>query len=878
MRTVISSAIIASSTLYVATVQADLKSSVLAGLQANCGTQTNPATCRVNTKVQAPLSAVKVPEPTNLYEFVSNKQRAIELGKALFWDMQVGSDGVQACASCHFNAGADSRTKNQLSPGILNVQIDQTSGSIIEAIDTTFEAGKGANYQLAHGDFPHHQLSDITLFNSATLIGPDGSFATFETTVLRSTNDVVSSQGVHYTKFVEVNPGDPVDGDMVEPDPDGFQVGSINTRRVEPRNTPTNINAVFNYRNFWDGRASQTFNGVNNAGDRDTFAYVYVKNPATGALEGMNISIDNGSLASQAMDPPVSKFEMSADGRTWIDIGDKLSGTSKSHHDHSNYYAEKGRNKGKRVNRLRPLASQQVSKDDSVLGDMSAGHRGGLKVRSYNQMIKRAFKREWWGSKDVVRINEDGSRTIVPKEQRTGADNEYTQIEMNFSLFFGLSVQLYQATLVADQTPFDAWLAGDSSALTEDEVVGFFIAHDEGRCLNCHGGPELTFASVSQIEGIVLKDGIRLTNGQGVTRIRRNNLIDEGFNNIGVRPTEEDLGVGGENALGPLSFARRTHLGENGLNDVVGDAAARAKALGADGAFKIPGLRNVALTAPYFHNGGEKTLEDVIDFYFRGGNFRKYAPTRLTDCASTIPATQARLVDHPVQGFNAERTEEVIITGLGILRGPLANSGPGSDTPPVGGDCDPNDDLAKGAVNPSDGLDDADRGYLVAWLKSLTDQRVVRQEAPFDHPQLFVTNGHSGDHVQVIDDDGLAKDSELIEIAATGRYGNDQPQPSFESTLAETIPDPVPPPTTAVPPTLTVNGSSTVYTACWESDSANVDLILEDAVNPSNNQTIVANGPTSGCSSVYVAYTDANMKACLTGTNLCTTVGGLYSD
>ena len=56
-----------------------------------------------------PLNAIPVPEPSNLADFVKNKQAAIQLGKALFWDMQVGSDGIQACASCHFNAGADSR-------------------------------------------------------------------------------------------------------------------------------------------------------------------------------------------------------------------------------------------------------------------------------------------------------------------------------------------------------------------------------------------------------------------------------------------------------------------------------------------------------------------------------------------------------------------------------------------------------------------------------------------------------------------------------------------------------------------------------------------------------------------------------------------------
>ena len=48
-----------------------------------------------------------VPLPPNLGDFIRDKQAALRLGKALFWDMQVGSDGVQACASCHFEGGAD---------------------------------------------------------------------------------------------------------------------------------------------------------------------------------------------------------------------------------------------------------------------------------------------------------------------------------------------------------------------------------------------------------------------------------------------------------------------------------------------------------------------------------------------------------------------------------------------------------------------------------------------------------------------------------------------------------------------------------------------------------------------------------------------------
>ncbi|MFO0743018.1 MAG: cytochrome c peroxidase [Labilithrix sp.] len=48
-----------------------------------------------------------MPRPSN---FIADEAAAIRLGKALFWEMQVGSDGVTACATCHFHAGARSFT------------------------------------------------------------------------------------------------------------------------------------------------------------------------------------------------------------------------------------------------------------------------------------------------------------------------------------------------------------------------------------------------------------------------------------------------------------------------------------------------------------------------------------------------------------------------------------------------------------------------------------------------------------------------------------------------------------------------------------------------------------------------------------------------
>jgi PASTA domain-containing protein len=76
-----------------------------------------------------------------------------------------------------------------------------------------------------------------------------------------------------------------------------------------------------------------------------------------------------------------------------------------------------------------------------------------------------------------------------------------------------------------------------------------------------------------------------------------------------VRPTSDDPGLGGRDgtpAANPLSITRL--IGGLGTDAV-------------DGAFKVPGLRNVELTAPYFHNGGELTLRQVVDFYSRGGDF-----------------------------------------------------------------------------------------------------------------------------------------------------------------------------------------------------------------------------------------------------------------
>jgi hypothetical protein len=77
------------------------------------------------------------------------------------------------------------------------------------------------------------------------------------------------------------------------------------------------------------------------------------------------------------------------------------------------------------------------------------------------------------------------------------------------------------------------------------------------------------------------------------------------------------------------------------------------------------------------------------------------------------------------------------------------------------------------------GLTADEQAALVAFLKSLTDERVRFQQAPFDHPQLFVPNGHPATPSGLISDgSGLAQDA-LLEIPAVGAGGGPALSPVF---------------------------------------------------------------------------------------------------
>ncbi len=441
------------------------------------------------------LKNVPVPQPVGADKYVADQAALVALGKVFFWDMQVGSDGKTACASCHFHAGADHRLQNQLSG-----------------------AGAVATKTLTLSDFPFHRLSN-----------PNDN----RSPVLSDTRLVAGSAGVAAGTFVDIIPGQAVE--------EGTGIVT-NVRQVTGRNTPSVINAVFNARNFWDGRARSNFSGATPFGQSDTGMNAWVE--TLGQLTAERVSVEQASLASQAVGPALNEVEMSLAGKSWVKLGRKMV-------------------------QLAPLGRQKVALDDSVLGNLADPSGFGLRAEySYEALVKAAFRPEYWNA-----------------SVRDAAG--YSQMEANFALYWGLALQAYEATLVADDSRVDQFLEGNTNALTALEQQGLRVfSGGASQCQNCHGGPETTAASVRAV-----------TNRGNPT-----SAADFGFFRIGVRPIEDDLGLGGTDGFG-LPLLETARLGT------------------ANGTFKAPSLRNVELTGPYFHNGGQATLEQVVDFYARNGDF-----------------------------------------------------------------------------------------------------------------------------------------------------------------------------------------------------------------------------------------------------------------
>jgi cytochrome c peroxidase len=122
------------------------------------------------------------------------------------------------------------------------------------------------------------------------------------------------------------------------------------------------------------------------------------------------------------------------------------------------------------------------------------------------------------------------------------------------------AIASFERTILSGNAPHDKFQAGDKSALSEAAQRGRKLFFGKANCSACHSGP---------------------------------NFSDFAFHNIGVGMDKAEPDIGRQS---------------------------ETKLLGDRGAFKTPTLREIARTAPYMHDGSLKTLEDVVEYYSKGGN------------------------------------------------------------------------------------------------------------------------------------------------------------------------------------------------------------------------------------------------------------------
>jgi cytochrome c peroxidase len=160
----------------------------------------------------------------------------------------------------------------------------------------------------------------------------------------------------------------------------------------------------------------------------------------------------------------------------------------------------------------------------------------------------------------------------------------------------GEALAQYERTLISGNSRFDRWLyANESLALNSSETLGYQLFTGKGGCSSCH---------------LIQKDHALFTDQQA-----HNTGI--GYRDSMLQPSREVAVQLAPGITANIDQARIASVGgakvnDVGLYEVTLNPADRWK-------YRTPGLRNVALTAPYMHNGELLTLEAVVDFYNRGG-------------------------------------------------------------------------------------------------------------------------------------------------------------------------------------------------------------------------------------------------------------------
>jgi cytochrome c peroxidase len=191
-------------------------------------------------------------------------------------------------------------------------------------------------------------------------------------------------------------------------------------------------------------------------------------------------------------------------------------------------------------------------------------------------------------------------------------DDDVTQIIVNM----GKAIQAYTRQLSCGQSRFDAWVAGDATALNADEQAGAQLFVGKAGCVQCHSGPHLS---------------------------------DHYFHNVGMRPDfsffvvpiPDNGAVDGLAAMlkDPLNSKGKFSDGYDGRLDALPEDLSHLT-----GAFKTPSLRCVSRRPSFMHTGQFRSLEDVVLFFNRGGNPSGYPGTSENKARNLSDAERGQLV------------------------------------------------------------------------------------------------------------------------------------------------------------------------------------------------------------------------------------------
>jgi cytochrome c peroxidase len=214
----------------------------------------------------------------------------------------------------------------------------------------------------------------------------------------------------------------------------------------------------------------------------------------------------------------------------------------------------------------------------------------------------RARTLEDQASLPIINPAEMGQPSLDAAVARIAADRRYRSA---FQHVFGRppngsdllrAIASYERTQTSFDSPFDRYIAGDQKAIDTSARQGWALFRGRGRCTKCH--------ALSQ------------------DRTDVTYFTDHGFHNIGVMTVQQNvvaMARQAEQVVNPRDMPAVDRTAIQSALSVLGRFLVTRKE-SEIGAFKTPGLRNLLLTAPYFHDGSHPTLWDVMDHYNKGGD------------------------------------------------------------------------------------------------------------------------------------------------------------------------------------------------------------------------------------------------------------------